>query len=757
MEDTAQQSSGQYESKAESDQSREDFVKRWLAEIELASKSEKDWRKESEQAREVYRAEKEADGRRFNILFSNVQTSVPALYNSTPIPDVRTRYSDRSELSRLACTAVERVLSYSVDTYNFDGTLRGVVQDRELAGRGAARVRYMPYMYQAKLYQEVNCEHVAWKHMRLGPCLRWEDLPWLAYEHFLTREQLMKLAPKLGGGITLDVALDESSNQKPDVAPNVFKRARVWEIWDKSTRKVIWIAPSYRFAPIREDDDPLGLTNFYDMPEPLYAIRTSDSMVPVCPYRVIKPLAEELEELTERIQSLIKVCRWRGIRHPAIPSFEMLEDAVDGELVAPVEGSEILSLVQGGSLEKFVWLMPIDQLIKVIQQLYLQREQIKQTIFEVSGLADIMRGQTDPNETLGAQEIKANFGTMRLQEAQKEVARFCRDLFRLKAEIACNKFDSRNLAMMTGMELPSRKDVVGAKAQLQQMQQQAQMMAQQQPAPPQPGMPPQGQPQPQSQPPQPPPELIEKANAVAWEDVLEVLKSGMMRSYRVDIETDSTVRGDVRQAQQNATGFLQGTAQFMQAMAPAVESGFMKPDVAVDLFASMARLFKLGKQAEDALSRMSQEAEKQARNPPPQGPSPEEMKMKAEMEKSQNDMAMAREKHKMDMEKFQAGLSFKQQDQQLKVAGKQQELAMDQQAQQQDMAHQEQQAYLDFANQQHQARLDARTAEQQAAFDEAAQARKAHFDDRKARLAEAMSVQKHQRQMSQSRAQARPQ
>jgi hypothetical protein len=301
------------------DKTQADLVARWLAEIDLAEKAEKDWRADADKARKIFRAEDEKDGLRFNILYSNVQTEVPSLYNSTPTPDVRTRYNDEDEASRLTSQAIERVLSYAVDTYDFDGNVKAGVQDRQLAGRGAARVRYKPYEYQGNLYQEVSCEHVPWKGLRLGPATCWEDIPWIAFEHFLTRDQLTRLSPERGGGISLDTAIDSGDKVKIDAAPNVYKRARVWEIWDKLSRKVIWIAPSYKAAPIREDDDPLGLGGFFCMPEPMYAIKTAGTLVPTCPYRVIAPLVEELEEITERIQGLVRVIKWRGFRHPALP------------------------------------------------------------------------------------------------------------------------------------------------------------------------------------------------------------------------------------------------------------------------------------------------------------------------------------------------------------------------------------------------------------------------------------------------------
>jgi len=746
------QAEGSYETKRESDASRRDLHKRWMAEIELASSAEKTWRGEAEKARDVYRSEKEAEGQRFNIWFSNIQTSCPSLYNSTPQPDVRTRYNDEDEVARVAGQAVERLLSYSVDTYPFDETIKACVQDRELPGRGQARVRYVPYTYQGHVYQEVVCEHVQWKHYIFGPCTHPDERPWEAFEHFLTRDQLMKLAPEIGGGIKLDFSIssDGRGKTKPDAAPNVYKRARVYEIWDKQTRKVYWIAPSYDAGPIRTDEDPLGLTQFFATPSPLYAIRTTDNTIPVCPYRQIGPLVEELEEITVRIQALIRVCKWRGIRHPAIPSFERLEEAVDGELVAPIDGGELLGLTQAG-LDKFIWLMPIDQLVKVLQQLYVQREQIKQQIFEVSGLADIMRGQSDPNETLGAQEIKANFGTMRLQEAQKDVQRFCRDIFRIKAEVACNLFDSQNLAMMTGLKLPSRQDVQSAKMQLQQMQQMAA-----QALPPQGGPP--GAPSPGGSPmPAPPPELVDMAQtSVTWEDVLETLKSGIMRSYKIDIETDSTVLGDVRQAQQQASTFLDGTAKFMQAMGPAVQSGVMTLDVAVDIYSSIARRFRLGKQAEDALARMSTQAEKKSKEPPQ--PSPEEQQMKFEMEKMKAEMGMKREEHGLRMKELQFGMQAQQQSAQIKVQGQQADLQAKKEAHQLDIQSEQQKAQMDFAIQQEHARIDARSAESQAALDEytarrkAAQedeaaARDSYYGEREAQMSERMAAEKHKRDM----------
>lgn len=720
------------ESRAD-DKTQSDLVARMLAEIELATGSEKEWHKDAEKARNIYRAEAEGKDQRFNILFSNVQTEVPSLYNSTPTPDVRTRYNDRDEVSRLTCQTVERILSYSVDTYDFDGTMKAAVQDRQLAGRGTARVRYKPYEYKGAIYQEVTCEHVPWKQLRLGPATSWEDMPWVAFEHYLTRDQLMTLAPDIGAGVNLDMTLKGDDSKQQMAPPNVYKRAVIWEIWDRKTRKVFWIAKSVKARPIRVDDDPLDLIGFFPCPEPMYAVRTSGSMIPVCPYRIIAPLVEELEEITVRIQALIKVIRWRGFRHPALPGFESLSDAEDGELLPADEG--VLSLIQGGGIDKYVWLMPIEQAINTVQQLYVQREQIKQTIFEVSGLSDILRGQTNPNETLGAQEIKANYGSMRMQDGQKDVQRFCRDLFRIKAEIACNLFSSQNLMMQSGMKQPSRQTVMAARAQLQQMQMVPQNMGHN-------GGPPMT----------PPADLLDTAKAVAWEDILEVIKSGMMRSYRIDIESDSTIRGEIRSQQEAASNFIGGLAQFLQAIEPAIQSGVMKKDVAVDLLASFCRMFKLGKQADDALQRMGQQAMEEAQNPPPAQPSPEEIKAKAQAEQHQARMQQDTQKHALSMQQMQtkaqtdqqiAGtkLQVQQATAQMDLDARAREMEMELTKAQWDMAMKEQE--MAMKHQDHQ--LQGAVAHMRAQGDMSREQTRIAGDQRKAKLAEFMADQQERR------------
>lgn len=694
------------------------LVKLWIAAIDLASRQEESWRKEAEQTVKIFRnGDSRYNGsversQEFNILFSNLETITPAIYNSTPIPDVRTRYDKDDPVAKEAGDFIERALSYDLDVDQFDPNMDSAVQDSELVGRGVTRVRYVPYITGDKetgeqiVWEDVPSEHVPWANFRHGPARCWYDVPWIAFELFLTREQLLELSPSNGGKVNLDYsATDDAEKQSQDSPPpEIFKRARVWEIWDKEKREVIFIATGFHAEPLKVEKDPLGLTGFFPIPRPLMAIMTSDTLVPIPPYRMYKAQAEELSTVTVRINSLIRMLKVRGVRDSQIGEFDDIAEAEDGSFV-PMQDATAL-YAQAGGIEKALWMMPIDKVQQVIQGLYVQREQTKQVIYEITGISDILRGASDPNETLGAQNIKAQFGSQRIQKKQKEAARYARDLLRIKAELIANKFQPQTLLMMTGIKLPSAQE----KQIVQQRIQQEQMKAQQ-----------------TGQPPQIPEEAQEIMEKPTFEEVMQLLRSDIQRQYRIDVESDSTIRADLARSQENMSMFLQGTAQYIQATAPAVQANIISKRAAVVIYSSFARNYKLGKSAEDALATLEEEAAAAEGQPDPtqqaqqQAQQAEQQKMQFEMEKMQQqaaldtqskqmDMQMKREEHEMQMQKMQADMAFREQE----LAFKERELEMKERASLLDASIHQRTAEINANAVEHKARIGMESAEHKA-------------------------------------------
>jgi hypothetical protein len=114
---------------------------------------------------------------------------------------------------------------------------------------------------------------------------------------------------------------------KPDASLTSIKKAAVYEIWDRVTKKAIWICKSYPNAPLDVRDDPLKLKDFFPCPKPLLGTVSPDSLVPTPTTSTTRTSADEIDNLTARIDVLIDALRVRGFyagveghgpQHPAL-------------------------------------------------------------------------------------------------------------------------------------------------------------------------------------------------------------------------------------------------------------------------------------------------------------------------------------------------------------------------------------------------------------------------------------------------------
>lgn len=570
---------------------------RWLREIDLASAHEKNWRERAEKIVKRYRDDdrKGDDGgttSRFNILFANTEVLKGVMYQKTPVPDVRRRFLDRDPIGRQAAQILQRALSYSIDAYDFDGLMMAVVEDVLLPGRGVARVRYVPTTAKrnnedAVVYQEVSCDYVEWEMYRESPAKRASKIRWKAFGELMTREDLVRYFGDKGRLCALDWSPKDKENENDDM----FKRALVWAIWDKTSRKVYFVSNGYKDDCLAVEPDPLGLEGFFPSPQSVYSVTTTNSLIPVPEFIQYQDQAIELDNITARIDALVDQLRVRGIDGTSLAEVEKLAKAGDGEMIPVEDAARLAQIMENGGLEKAILFWPIEQIAGVLAHLYDQREQVKQTIYEITGIADIVRGSTKSSETLGAQELKARYANVRVGPRQKLIANFARDIFRMKAELISQKFTPEVLKLMTGPEMW----MVETEA---------------------PG--PDGRPV--------------KQKVDATEQIMALLRDDKLRGFRVDIETDSTVQPDATEEQKNRIEMLTAVSQFIAGMGPAVQAGQIPKDVALEFLSFGIRGFKMSPQIEEAIDRMK-DGGGQEKDQPPQIPpevQAEQIKQQAE-------------------------------------------------------------------------------------------------------------------------------
>lgn len=612
-------------------------VKRWVLELKLADKREDQWRKKAEKTWDRYR-QKNAKKNSFNILWANTETLRPAIYNSLPKPDVRRRYKDEDPVGKAVAEVLCRSLEYGLDAADFDGNIKASVLDMLLPGRGVARVRYVPDIQQvggavkhdeaAELHEpggealegdseelaweQAPIEHVQWDDFRIGPGKEWAEIPWIAFRHCMTRVELEEKFPDCGSEVPLDDSDDEEIKGADESVQDVFKTAVVWEVWHKLEKRVLFIAPGYKEAPLLTLGDPLQLVDFYPVPCPLYAVEDSAGMVPVPLFELYKEQADELDAVTSRINRLVRGLKLRGIYDSTLSELAELMRGEDNDLIPCSNAS---AMMERGGLEKAIWFMPIEQAAKVLKELYIQREQIKAVIYEITGISDILRGATNANETATAQEIKSQWGSSRLKRMQSDVARFVRDLMRLQAEIIGAKFQLPTLQTMTGMQLPTMEQKV--------------MLVQQ------------GQ----------------QVKAPSWEEVLQVLRDDKQRTFKVDVETDSTVAASLENDMQSIERLLAGLTTFLTGVGPAVQAGAMPIEAVKEIILAVTRRAKMGSAVEDALDKIQQPEPQQTNDPSAQ----------IEAQKMQREQAMHAEKMRMEQTKLSAQQAADQQSSQERI------------------------------------------------------------------------------------------
>lgn len=705
-------------------QDRETFA-RWKAELDFALKDKEyaAWLERCDKIVKRYKDERknayEKNKRKLNILWSNVETLKPALYGNQPIPIVERRFMDRDPVARTASLILERTLKFQMEVgYYHESTSRSVL-DYLLPGMGQLWERYEPQIetqvaqaenatvegqektaeeiredgdgepYETLAYEKSCTDYVYYKDFLWSPARHWREVSWVAKRSYLTRSQI---AERFYGGdlaqakqITLDYTpphVDEDDSK----TVGYFKKAEVWEIWNKPDRKVYFIAPSTPDVVLEVREDPLQLEGFWPCPPPLFATQTNDSLVPVPDYVMYQDQAQELDELTERIAKLTSAVKVAGVYDASVKELaRLLQEGVDNKLI-PVDSWA--AFAEKGGIQGAISLIPLKEIVEALLRLHEARGQVKADLYEITGISDIVRGYSGgPTKTATEQRIKGQFASLRLQDRQAAVARFCRDSLAIKAEIICEQFSDESLLQMSGYQQIIEDKVREAVDAVPPPQ-----------APePQPGMPPEAAQQQQmaaqqqfEQAKQQAAQAAEQAAMAEFQGALEILRSDKLRGFRIDIETDSTIQVDATTDKQSAvelvTSTLQGLGQASQLVGSAPE--LVDPIGKLLLFAY--RRFRVGRTIEASFEESIDQLAKRLEKPQQRPPSPEQIKAEGEQKKQemeaqraqmefemnsrskQMDLQMKEREHAMKLEQMQAEMAFEAQKLQLKT----QELAL---------------------------------------------------------------------------------
>lgn len=639
--------------KAQAERSK--LVNEWLAHIASYEKVYQPWETRAEKICKRYRDEdrdKNKDGAaKFNILWANVQTLVPATYSRIPHPDVSRRFKDNDPVARVAAMIVERGLEFEVQHYeDFRNTMRAAVLDRFLGGRGTSWARYEPHVraqqtgepvdgdqvtedvdepHEELDYECAPVDYVHWKDFGHTLARTWDEVRGVWRKVYMTKKALEgRFGEEKAKTIPLDAQPEDYQRKETSGDGDNLYRACIYEIWDKETGKAYWLSKSLK-QMVDEKDDPLGLEDFFPCPKPLYASLTNESLVPVPDFALYQDQARQLDTLADRLEGLIQALQVKGVYDASIPEIaRIFTEGLNGTLI-PVKNWQAFAEKNG--LDGAIDVVDLKNIYEALKACYEAIQQCLKIIYDITGLADIIRGQSEASETATAQQIKGQYASLRLNHMKQDVALFATQLFQLKAQIMCGKFSPETLAKIAGISELTQEDQA----------------------------------------------LVPQAMALLLGERLKNPDApespNPLRIFRIEVNADTMVQIDEDTEKQRRMEFLGAIGQFFDSSTKIVmQAGPMGPPL-VPLIMSLLKFgvtgFKVGRQIEGIIDATADKLAQMAANPPPPPPNPEMEKAKVEREKAQMQAQLDREKHQADMVQSQKEHQDKMALEQQKLAG----------------------------------------------------------------------------------------
>lgn len=603
-------------------------AERWLGHISAYDKEFAEWQRKTKKIIERYTDKKSATRNisRFNILWSNVQTLVPAVFSRLPKPDVSRRYKDNDPVGRVASMILERCLEYEIEHYpDYRGAMKNCVQDRFLGGRGTTWVRYEPHTgplddQQITEDQEVEAgeelkyecapvDYVHWRDFGHVVARTWEEVPAVWRKVYMGREALVERFGDVGKSIPLDTMPEEIKKSALSDGEGQYE-AIIYEIWDKQKGEALWLSKGLK-SIIDRKPDPLKLEGFWPCPRPLYATLTTDNLVPTPDLVLYQDLADECDTLATRIDGLIQALKVTGCYNAAEPSLKRLFSEGENLSLIPVQNWAAFSEKQG--LKGAIDVVDITPIANALVAAYEALDKVIALIYQITGISDILRGENDSAETATATRTKGQFGTLRLRDMQKAVAEFAAEILRIKAQIICGQFQPTTIAQIAAVEQMAPADM----------------------------------------------QYVEPA--------IQLLKAGTVSSFRIEVEADSLVQLDETQEKADRVEFLGAVSTYIEKAAQAAQVVPEMVPLMVGLLKFGVTGFKVGKSIEGEIDQALDRFKQMAANPQPK-PDPEMAKVQAQMQLEQQKLAMQSQFQEQQAQRDMALEQWKQQQQHNQLA-----------------------------------------------------------------------------------------
>jgi len=616
------------------------WATRWEMEISASKKWLKKWHKQSDKVVERFLDNREKDvddvSTKLNLFNANITTLQAMLYGRMPKVEVDRRFADQDDdIARVAGQILQRILNTDIESAgeDYSHVLRTALGDRLLVGLGTARLKYdfeerqtevppqldpisgeelAPGYTDTKVEDEwTDTVYTHWKDLLWSPCRTFAEMRWRSYRSYLTRDELIaRFGEELGQAIPLNSKGPAYEKNRDSVREkDIWDQAEVWEIWDKTNKKVFWFVEGFdRILDIKED--PLGLESFFPEPPAMMANITSSKYIPKADYVIAQDLYTQIDILETRISLLTSACKAVGVYDKNNDGIQrVFMEGVENQLI-PVDNWA--AFAEKGGLKGVVDWVPIEQVANVITLLTQKQNDMINQLYQVTGMADILRGAAS---TVGVsateQAIKAKFASIRVQALQDEFARFASDLQRIKAEIIAKHYQPYCILEQSN--------------------------------------------------------ILSTPDAAMAEQAVGLIKNPDVARWKIQVKPETLAMVDYAQLKQDRVEYINALATFLQSAAPLIEMSGQAVPFLMQLMKWGLAGFKGSNEIEGVVDQAIATFEKQMQQGGGEKPDPEQIKAQAEIQKAQMGIQKAQMDFQMDQQRFQFEMQQAQQEHQFKM------------------------------------------------------------------------------------------
>lgn len=414
---------------------------------------------------------------------------------------------------------------------------------------------------------------------------RWSKVTRLEFEtEYSYREFKEKFGPDALTKIA-DGDIEEHRSGKPIV---------VYEYHDKVLRECRWLAdnsgdffqPAAMTNPGQLEEvepensyavtDLYGLSDFFPCTEPMLINSSTKEFWPVCEYHQVSDILDDIHQIVGRMILLTKAIRVRFLFDSSIRELKQLigETGEGGGLGVPNLQQSLIT-AKGGSLANLVAYFPVAEMIEGLKNMYEAFDQRLNMYYNLTGLSDLIRGQTlDVEKTYGERQLEGKFAMNRFEPFQRKVQEWIKDNYQMGMEMALKMFSPESLDEYIT------------------------------------------------------PQTLDPEDKQRYEPALELLKSNKRRRFRVDFETDSTIAINQEWKRKQAIDLANTLTKALESTAQVAETNPELGKTELKVLKHLVGEFSDGKLFVDEIQDSIEDVIEKAMQPKPPEPNIELEKLK---------------------------------------------------------------------------------------------------------------------------------